>query len=215
MKTLIKLAEDFEAKTQYTESISDSLQALQKAFPNVTLRPFQEFKSFLDRYITTIVRKYLVSTKSVKNCSGVSPDFAEFAAKNGFAVVIESVPGHVRNVFFGEDSAYIVDLSFIQFTCGYRGYEDEDILINTLKEVYKNPYKAVKIQKLPAEYFGNFTSPHGKYDSIYNPSKYIELYDKDTERQEEDYQALEQWEKVIRKKRKDEEATDNDLDLER
>jgi hypothetical protein len=215
VKRLIKLAEEFEAQTQYLENISPSLRSLQSAFPNVKLRPFGEFKTFLDRYITTLIRKYLVGTQSVKNCSGISPDFAEFAAKYGFAVLIENVPGHVRNIFLAEDSAYIVDLSFIQFTCGYRGYEDEDILIETLKDIYHNPYKAVSIQKLPTTYFGNFHTPHGKYDNLYNPVKYIELYDKDNERQEEDYQTLENWDKVLRKKKKDEEISNTNSNVER
>lgn len=211
----MKLAADFKGKTEYLQNISGPLGELQKAFPNVGLKPFSEFKTFLDRYVSTIVRKYLVSTRSVKNCSGISPDFAEFAAKHGFAVLVENIPGHVRNVFLGEDSGYIVDLSFIQFTCGYMGYDDDDVLIETLKDIYHNPYKAVSINKLPTTYFGNFRTPHGNYDNLYNPVKYIELYDRDAEGQEEDYQTLEKWDEVLKKKKKDEETSNTDSNVER
>lgn len=211
MKSLIRLAEEFENYTGYIENISQLLKSIQSIFPNVKLRPFDEFASFLDRYLPAIIRKYLVGTRSVKNCSGISPDFAEFAAKHGFAVLIENVPGHMRNVFLSENSGYMVDLSYIQFKCGY----NDDVIVDTLKEIYKDPQKAIKIQKLPATYFGNFTTPHGRYDNLYDPSKSIELYDEDKEGQEEDFQTLEKWNNVLKKKRKDEEINNINSNLER
>jgi hypothetical protein len=198
MKSLLKLANEFEATTEYIKNISPTISSLQKKFPNVALKSFEEFKTFLYEYLTTLVRKYLVSTRSVKNCSGISPDFAEFAAKHGFAVVSESVPGHMRNIFLGKEGPYMVDLSFIQFTCGYTGYDDR-VLVKTLKEIYHSPEKAIKIQKLPLTYFGNFREPHGEYDNLYNPVKHIENYHSDNERQEEDLQNLHKWEEHLNK----------------
>lgn len=215
MSYLLKLAQNFEDKTNYINNISNLVSSLQKNFPQIKLKSFQEFELFLKRYVPTIIRKYLVGTRSVKNCSGVSPDFAEFAAQFGFAVVSEKIPGHMRNIFLSEDGPYLIDLSYIQFTCGYKGYGDDDVLIKTLQEIFHNPFKAVKIEKLSLNYFGNFREPLGKYDNLYDPKKDIEQYDQDKEWQEEDIKILDNWKKQLDKKKENGKINSPDTNLER
>lgn len=178
------------ANSEYLEKANAIISKLQEKFPNIKLKSFNEFEKFLSKAVPILIKSYMVSGKAVKVCSSISPDFAEIAANNGFAVLTETVPGHYRNIFISDECPYVIDLSYIQFTCGYTGYNQEK-LFETLKEIYNDPFKAIKIEKLPQSYiYDDWRFPHGKYDEMYNPVKSFDFYDKNQDFLNEDYQSV-------------------------
>lgn len=153
---------------------------LKKKFPNVSLKSFSEFKSFLDSILPKLIHKYMLLSGAMKVCSTISPDFAEIACSKGFAVLIEHVSGHVRNIIITSEGPYLIDLSYIQFLCQHdlsnKSVRDEAVA--AYRALYKNPYMAIKIEKLPLNELPHLSQPNGNYENqLYNPVESIDNYD--------------------------------------
>lgn len=167
--------------TDYEDFVEATIKSLQSKFPQVRLRPFSEFKAFLDNLVPRLVHKYILKAGTMKNCSGVSPDFAEMGAQAGFPVLIQHVPGHQRNLVLTQEGPYVVDLTYIQFTCKY-DLSDPDTrkeALENYKMLRKDPFKAIKVEPMDKSYFINTRLPHGEYDDLLRPDplKSIEEYD--------------------------------------
>lgn len=116
MNKYAKIIERIAQLTDYDAIVNEILENLQSNFPNVSLKPFAEFKSFLDALIPKLIHKYMLLTNTMKVCSTISIDFAEIAATAGFAMLIDrKQPGHVRNIVLTSNGPYLVDLSYIQY----------------------------------------------------------------------------------------------------
>jgi hypothetical protein len=169
----------------YNRFVEDSIASFQTKFPNVKLHNFGEFKSFLDNLIPKLIHKYLILSGSMKNCSGIAPDFAEIAAQAGFPVFTMIEPGHQLNLLLATEGPYLIDLSYIQFTCknDMQDKSSRQEVINNYKELYQNPFKALSIKALPKQHFSNIRFPHGVYSSFSpDPMRTIQDYDiKETE----------------------------------
>lgn len=185
MLTKTAIFKKYAALSDYTEYAEQTIAELQKTFPQVSLRSFDEFKNFLDGLLPKLVHKYLIGSGTMKNCSGISPDFSEIACQSGFAVLTQHVPGHQRNILLSTEGPYIVDLSYIQFTCKYdlSDKESRKEVVENYRALYKDPWSAVRIEKLPPEAVGGVRSPHGQYSEVNpDPLKQINEYDiEDTE----------------------------------
>jgi hypothetical protein len=174
-----------KASTEYDEFVKQSLSLINSSFPNVKLHSFNSFKLFLDNLVPKLVHKYLILSGSMKNCSGISPDFSEIAVQSGFPVLTMIEPGHQLNLVLTTDGPYSVDLSHIQFLCKHEANnkEERQEVLKNYKKLYDNPFLALKIEKLPKQYYTNVRLPHGVYDNLRpNPASQIEKYDiKETE----------------------------------
>jgi hypothetical protein len=173
-KIFKKIADNIE----YLNWINNEISTLKQKFPNVSLKSYSEFEVFLNSIVPKLIHKYMILSGSMKVCSGISPDFAEIACTKGFPVFIDHVPGHVRNILLTKECPYIIDLSYIQFLCKHDlndEYTEEEAL-ESFKKLYKNPFLAIKIEKLPQNpiYLGH---PHGEYDNLYNPPYWVDQYD--------------------------------------
>jgi len=170
----------------YDEFVNDTIASMKSKFPSVRLQSFNEFKLFLDKLVPKLVHKYLILSGTMKNCSGISPDFSEMAAQAGFPVLTMMEPRHQLNLVLTSDGPYAVDLSYIQFTCKHEAYDEDDKkeVIENYKSLYNDPFKALKIKQLPKQYFTNVRLPHGVYDNLRpDPYKSINKYDiKETEK---------------------------------
>ena len=177
-RLLTKIAQD----QQYLSWANSEITQLQQKFPQVHLQSFQAFKTFLDSLLPKLIHKYMLLSGSMKVCSGISPDFAEIAATNGFPVFVERIPNHMRNILLTIDGPYIIDLSYIQFLCKHdltNPYDREEA-IRSYKELYKDPNRAIRIEKLPISYYTSLCHPHGQYDNLYDPVKSMDRYDIDS-----------------------------------
>jgi hypothetical protein len=162
----------------YASWAEEEVGALKTKFPNVSLKSFVQFKSFLDALIPKLIHKYILLSGTMKVCSSISPDFAEMAATNGFAVFTEKVPNHFRNVVLTTEGPFAVDLSYIQFLCQWdlRDPSTKKEGLKAYKELRQNPWKAIKIEKLPMSAMPHINHPHGEYDQLYDPNN-IDQYD--------------------------------------
>lgn len=179
MEFRLKIFRRIVQANNYFAWAKDEISELQKKFPNISMKSFSEFKSFLDSIIPKLIHKYMLLSGAMKVCSTISPDFAEIAATKGFAVLIEHVPGHVRNIVITSDGPYVIDLSYIQFLCQHdltdKSVRQEAIL--AYKSLYKDPFTAIKIEKLPLNELPHTSRPHGNYENqIYNPVSSIDNY---------------------------------------
>jgi hypothetical protein len=86
MLTNTRVFKKYSSIEDYDRFVEDSISSFQTKFPNVELHSFGEFKSFLDNLIPKLVHKYLILSGSMKNCSGIAPDFA----RNGCSSRISS-----------------------------------------------------------------------------------------------------------------------------
>jgi len=182
MLTKTAIYKKYASLEDYNKFCEESIESLQLKFPKVSLKSFSEFKSFLDNLVPRLVHKYLLLTGTMKNCSGISPDFAEIGCLAGFPTFVDFAPGHQRNVVLTTDGPYMVDLSYVQFTCNHDLSDPEPEgrkeALEAYKALYKDPFSALKIEKLPLQYFGGVRSPHGNYNNINrNPLESIEKYD--------------------------------------
>lgn len=179
MLTKTKIYKKYASSEQYKEYADETVRSLQTKFPQVQLRSWGEFKTFLDSLIPKLVHKYLILSGSMKNCSGISPDFAEIGAQAGFPVIVDFSPGHQYNVVLTTEGPYKVDLTYIQFTCNHDWNDDEarEEVMKNYRELYRNPSKAVKIEKLPEQSFAG-RLPHGEYHTFSpDPMQSIQKYD--------------------------------------
>ena len=157
--------------------LEDYLSDLQSIFPQVELKSFDELNNLLQQIVPKMVHKYLISGKTIKNCSGVSRDFAEIATQAGFACLIQNVPGHFRNILLLTDGMYVVDISHIQFELDF---QSKDSAIKNYKKIYNDPFKCIKVEKLfPQELnYNSISLPHGVFSSTNpNPVETINRYD--------------------------------------
>lgn len=163
----------------YTAFVEKTISELKNNFPAVSLKSFSEFRFFLDSLVPKLVHKYILLAGTMKNCSGVSPDFAELAAQSGFPVLVQSLPGHQRNVVLTTDGPYAVDLTYIQFVCKY-DLSDKSArkeVLENYKSLRKDPFKAIKIEKLNKEPISGVYLPNGEYwEGRPDPLKSIEEY---------------------------------------
>lgn len=177
-----KIIQRIAQLNDYVNWANQEVQKLQTRFPGVTLKPFAEFKVFLDAMVPKLIHKYMLLSRSMKVCSGISPDFAEYAVNKGFAVLTEKVPGHMRNVILTIDGPYIIDLSYIQFLCQHSIDSDDPTpeekakVLQNYKDLYANPFKAIKVEKMPMNAIPHANPPQGNYDSLYDPVKSIDEY---------------------------------------
>ena len=169
---------------EYQAFVDETISTIKTKFPNVELRSFGQFKSFLDNLVPKLVHKYLILSGSMKNCSGISPDFTEIACQAGFPVLTMLQPGHQLNLVLTQEGPYSVDLSYIQFTCKHQVDSDTDedgserrAVLENYKALYKDPFKALKIAPLPKQYFANVRYPQGVYHTFSpDPGKAIQEY---------------------------------------
>lgn len=173
--------------SDYDDFVNETLISLKSRFPQVSLKSFSEFKSFLDSILPKLIHKYMINSMAMKVCSTISPDFAEIAANAGYAVIVQHVPGHVRNIVLTTDGPYVVDLSYIQFLCNHDFHDKENRkeVLQNYKELYHNPQKAVKIEPMDKSWITSSSEPQAKYDNLYNPVESFNRYN--IEEQEEDY----------------------------
>ncbi len=180
MKLRQRIFNKLAQSNNYQAWAEGEIQQLKLNFPNVSLKSFSEFEGFLNSILPKLIHKYMLSTLSMKVCSGISPDFAEIAASRGFAVLVEKIPGHVRNILLASDGPYIIDLSYIQFLCKHdlSNKQERDQAIQSYKELYQNPFKAIKVEKMPESSIPMASRPTGDYQNqLYNPIESIEQYD--------------------------------------
>ncbi len=164
----------------YEEFVKSTLESLHEKFPQAQLQPFSKFKTFLDGLVPKLIHKYMLRGASMKVCSGISPDFAEIATQAGFAVITKVKPGHMVNVVLTTEGPYEVDLSYIQYTCNGYDLSDPDTrdeALDTFRELYKDPFKAIKIEELYKGWITGTSIPRGEYDNLYNPGKDLDQYD--------------------------------------
>jgi hypothetical protein len=179
----------YASVSDYDAFVNESISTIKTKFPNVQLRSWGEFRAFLDGLVPKLIHKYLLLSGSMKNCSGISPDFTEIACQAGFPVMTMVVPGHQLNLVLTREGPYSVDLSYIQFTCKHQIESDEPSeeerqeVINNYRALYRDPFRALQTQQLPKQYFGNVRYPHGTYHTFSpDPGKAIQDYDiEDTE----------------------------------
>lgn len=174
----------YAALTDYENFVEQQLSVIRTKFPNVRLHSFAEFKNFLDKVIPKLIHKYMLRAGAMKVCSTISPDFSEIASAAGFAVIVQHVSGHVRNIALTTDGPYLVDLSYIQFLCQH-DLMDPDVKQEALKayrSLYKDPFKAVKVELMSKEHFQGVSVPEAKYENdIYDPVKRFDKYDMEEE----------------------------------
>jgi hypothetical protein len=107
------------------------------------------------------------------------------AAQAGFPVFIMIEPGHQLNLLLATEGPYLIDLSYIQFTCKYdlQDKPSRQEVLNNYKELYQNPFKALSIKSLLKQPFSNVRFPHGIYSVVSpDPMQSIQNYDiKETE----------------------------------
>lgn len=188
MLTKTAIYKKYSSIQDYNDFAEQTIREMRNKFSNVQLRPFAEFQTFLDALLPKLVHKYLISSGTMKNCSGISPDFSEIACQSGFPVLTQHIPGHQRNVFLSSDGPFMVDLSYIQFTCKYdlSDKESRKEVIQNYRELYQDPWKAIKIEKMPMEIPGGVRLPHGQYDNT-NPDPLERLNKYDMAEEEEDF----------------------------
>jgi len=186
MLTKTAIYKKYASLEEYQAFCDETIQSLKAKFPNVEMRSFSEFKKFLDSLVPKLVHKYLISTFSMKNCSGISPDFAEIAAQAGFPVLVNFVPGHQRNIVLTTDGPYVVDLSYIQFTCNHdwSDKESRDEVRENYRSLYRDPFSAISIERLPYQYLTGTRLPQREYH-VGNPDPMESIQNYDIERTEE------------------------------
>ena len=180
-----KLYRKYASIEEYDVFVKNTIASLTSKFPNVSLHSFGDFKSFLDGLIPKLIHKYLILSMSMKNCSGISPDFSEIACQAGFPVLTMLAPGHQLNLVLTTDGPYSIDLSYIQFTCKHQIESDNDEdgnerreVIENYKKLYNNPFSAVKIIQLPKQHYSNVRLPQGIYHEFSpDPAQAIKKYD--------------------------------------
>ncbi len=188
MLTKTAIYRKYASIQDYIDFADQTVRELQATFPNVQLRPFSEFQTFLDALVPKLVHKYLISSGTMKNCSGVSPDFSEIGCQSGFAVLTQHVPGHQRNIVLTADGPYMVDLSYIQFICKWdlSDKENRKEIIENYRALYKDPWKGIKVEALPQTVPGGVRMPHGKYDDL-NPDPLARINKYNIDEEEEDF----------------------------
>jgi hypothetical protein len=136
----------------------------------VELRKRSALAAWLEDNIPFAVGAFMLNARSLRVCSGISPDFAEIAAASGWPAVTASVPRHFLNIILVEDGFVMVDLSAIQFElCDHN---DGREVSRMLKMVAKNPFRAIAIEARDPQAgwpVGNVRFPQGKFDDLYNP----------------------------------------------
>jgi hypothetical protein len=155
------------------------LRDIQKAFPEVRLPAESELLAWLDEAVPTMVRHWLISARTLKVCGGVSPDFAEIAAAHGFPVVTVSAPGHFYNVALTQEAALLIDLSAAQFEVQRAGLCDFDVdelegpdyqhLLNVFERIERDPFSAVRIERIDPRGIGSYRTPTGSFPSFLDP----------------------------------------------
>lgn len=181
MLTKTAIYKKYASLEDYQEFCRRTIEELKPKFPNLSLRPFAEFKQFLDNLVPKLVHKYLIFSGTMKNCSGVSPDFAEIASQAGYPTLVQFSPGHQSNVVLTSDGPYSVDLSYVQFTCKWdlTDPDQRDEAIENYKAIRRDPFSAIKVEKLPEQYFVDTRNPRtDDYDDLLHPDpmKSIQRY---------------------------------------
>lgn len=183
MLTKTSIYKKYSSIEDYNAFVDESISIIKTKFPNVELHSWGEFKAFLDNLVPKLIHKYLLLSGSMKNCSGISPDFSEIACQAGFPVMTMFDSGHQLNLVLTTEGPYLVDLSYIQFTCKHQidsdnPTEDEKReVLNNYRALYKDPFKALKIRRLPKQYFSGVRYPYGTYDIFSpDPGKAIRQY---------------------------------------
>ena len=183
MLTKTRVFQKYASIEDYQTFTDEAISTLKNKFPQVKLSSYGEFKVFLDSLVPKLVHKYLLLSGSMKNCSGISPDFSEIACQAGFPVLTILAPGHQLNLVLTQDGPYMVDLSYIQFTCkhevesDYPTKEERKEILDNYRALYKDPFKAIKVQQLPKQYFSDIRYPQGVYHILNpDPMKSIQNY---------------------------------------
>jgi len=149
------------------------LSDIQRAFPDVGLRTEEELRAWLDEAVPTMVRHWLLSSRTLKVCSGISPDFAEIGAAHGFPVVTVRVPGHFYNAALTTEGALLIDLSAAQFEvcrAGLRDFDPDEIdspeykhLEEVFERIERDPFSAVRIERIDPRDIGSYAPPTGRF----------------------------------------------------
>jgi len=179
MLTKTAIYKKYADLTDYEQFAQSTLDSLHGKFPQVQIRSFSEFKTFLDSLVPKLIHRYMLRSGSMKICSTISSDFAEVAATAGFPVITKNLPGHMVNVVLTTEGPYIIDLSYIQYLCGGYDLIDPDTreeVLETFHQLYKDPFKAIKIEQHPKTWISGTNIPHGEYDNLYDPVKWVNDY---------------------------------------
>lgn len=180
--------EKLSEENEYQGFVEQTLKQLRQVFPQVKLKSEAEFRIFLDDLLPKLIHKYLIRSGTMKNCSGISSDFSEIAGSAGFPVLTQHVPGHQRNVVLTNEGPLMVDLSYIQFSCNHDWSDknNQDEVIKNYLTIYQDPWKAIKIEKLPKIPIGSFTLPTADY-SEGNPNPMTAITEYNIQEVEEDF----------------------------
>ena len=158
--------------------LNESVKEIASYYPNVSLKSFSDFNSWLNSVIPKLIHKYMIATKSMKVCSTISADFAEIAADKGFPVGVLKIPGHHFNVAFTSDGLYKIDLSAIQFVCKHdiTDRKNRKEVIENYKKLYNDPFSAIEVNKMPSKII-DFEFPGVSANNIFNPVESFNKYD--------------------------------------
>ncbi len=131
-----------------------------------------ELKTWLREAIPVMIFSRMVCSRAVKVCSIISPAFSRSSLDKGHPIYVGLRPGHVFNVAVTDQGLYKVDISDIQFRLPPVDKDDEGsrsemkTISKVLKDVSRNPYSAVKIEKF-----------HGSIDDLVEPDGEVFDYD--------------------------------------
>ncbi len=146
-------------------------------FPSgVSLRSRGAFATWLEVNAPYVIAAFMLNSRALRVCSGISPAFAEVAAANGWPAVTVSVPRHFKNVILVKEGFVDLDLSAIQFeVCDHNDFKE---VARVLRSVARNPFRAIRVGFIEPGFewpIGQPRLPTGKFDSLYNPVKTFEF----------------------------------------
>lgn len=144
-----------EVLTTLIESSHWSDQAAEiAAVSNISAFPsHDEAMEAIRAAVPVLIRKYMINSRAVKVCGGISRAFEAEMKRIGVPTVTSSRPGHFYNLVATGSTVIMVDLSAIQFECkpDYDAYDDffeaESVDVERLLDLVKaDPFRAVKIE---------------------------------------------------------------------
>lgn len=152
------------------ETVQD---ALDDYFPDarVELRSIAELKQWLRAHVPVAIAAWMLRSRSLKVCSGISPAFAEVLFRDGWPAVTCAIPRHQFNVVVTLEGFVKVDMSAIQFqVCDQ---DDYDEVRGLLRQVARNPFRAIEVKRYASWPAHVQRVPDGRsgFSSMWDPLK--------------------------------------------
>lgn len=109
-----------------------------------------DLTAFLRETVPSVVYHYLINQGGgMRQCGTISDAFGAIAVDAGFEAYVTSRPGHFFNVVKVSDGVFEIDMSAIQFEFDSMADDDELELERLRKVIANDPFRAIKVRKIP------------------------------------------------------------------